>query len=234
MSMKYYLVDNLITPDPTDWRAVTQHDKTYTMEDLLEMIDFRKVGLSRSQIEAVMEEYGVVLAFILSQGGKVITPLFNITPTVGGVFTDKQDRFDKSRHSVNLRIQPGTQLQKVTGQIEPEKTSGSKPVPVVGTFFDQGSQTTDQQLTPGKIGRIGGTQLKFDPADAQQGIFFIQKSNKKETQVPTGDLLDNTGGTLTFLVPDKLPKGDYTVEVRSTMKGKELRSGKLQDTLTVA
>ena len=141
--MKYYLVDNPITPDPTDWRAVTQHDKTYTMEDILEMIDFRQVGLSRLQVEAVIEEYGVALTFILSQGGKVLTPLFNITPTVAGVFTDKQDRFDRSRHGINLRIQPGTQLQKVTEQIEPEKISGNKPAPVIGAFFDQGSQTTD-------------------------------------------------------------------------------------------
>ena len=50
--MKYYLIDNPITPDPNDMRAVTVHDKTYTMNDILEMIDYRKVGLSRSQITA--------------------------------------------------------------------------------------------------------------------------------------------------------------------------------------
>lgn len=83
------------------------------------------------------------------------------------------------------------------------------------------------------MARISGSQLKFDPADPAQGVFFVQLSNQKETQVPTVDVLDNTGGTLTFQVPDKLPKGDYTVVVRSTMKGKALRDGKLQDTLTV-
>lgn len=231
--MKYYLVDNPITPDPTDWRAVTQHDKAYTTDDIIEMIDHRKVGLSRSQIEAVLEEYGVALAFVLARGGKVLTPLFNVTPTVAGVFTDKQDRFEWGRHGVNIKVQAGTLLQKVANQITPEKVSNSKPAPVISAFFDKGSQTTDERLTPGKIARITGLQLKFDETDPKQGIFFIQRSNKKETQVPVAEVLDNTGGTLTFQVPTTLPLGDYTLEVRSTMKGSELRRGQYQDTLTV-
>ena len=231
--MKYHLVDNPITKDPTDWRAVTQHDETYTTEDIIKMIDHRKVGLSRSQIEAVFEEYGVALAFILARGGKVLTPLFNITPTVAGVFTDKQDRFERGRHGINIKVQAGTLLQKVADQITPEKVSSSKPAPVIDTFFDKGSQTTDERLTPGKMARITGLQLKFDETDPQQGIFFIQRDTKKETKVPVEDVLDNIGGTLTFQVPDKLPKGAYTVAVRSTMKGTTLRAGQYQDTLTV-
>ena len=170
---------------------------------------------------------------MLSQGGKVLTPLFNITPTVSGVFTDKQDRFERGRHGVNLRVRPGVQLQKVTEQISPEKVSSSKPAPVISTFFDKGSQTTDERLTPGKMAHITGAQLKFDETDAQQDIFLIQRDSKKGTNVPTVDLLDNTAGTLTFQVPDRLPKGTYTVEVRSTMKGNTLRTGQYQETLTV-
>lgn len=231
--MKYYLIDNAITPDPTDMRAVTLHDKSYTMNDILEMIDYRKVGLSRSQIEAVLQEYGAALAFILTQGDKVLTPLFNITPTVSGVFTDKQDRFERGRHGINIKAKAGTQLQKVADLIVPEKISSSKPAPLIDSFFDKGSQTTDERLTPGKMARISGIQLKFDEEDPQQGIFLIQRDNKKETPVPVGDILDNTGGTLTFQIPDKLPKGSYTLEVRSTMKGKVLRTGQYQDTLAV-
>lgn len=231
--MKYYLIDNPITPDPNDMRAVTVHNKTYTMNDILEMIDYRKVGLSRSQIEAVLREYGAALAFILTQGDKILTPLFNITPTVSGVFTDRHDRFDRNRHGINLKAKAGVEIQKVADLIVPEKITGNKPAPLIDSFFDKGSQTTDERLTPGKMARMNGLNLKFDETDPQQGIFLIQRDTKKETQVPVGDVLDNTGGTLTFQVPDKLPKGTYTVEVRSTMKGKTLRTGQYQDILAV-
>lgn len=152
---------------------------------------------------------------------------------MAGVFTDRHDRFDRNRHGINLKAKAGVEIQKVADLIVLEKITGNKPAPLIDSFFDKGSQTTDERLTPGKMARLSGLNLKFDETDPQQGIFLIQRDNKKETQMPVGDVLDNTGGTLTFQVPDKLLKGTYTVEVRSTMKGKTLRTGQYQDTLAV-
>ena len=56
---------------------------------------------------------------------------------------------------------------------------------------------------------------------------------QKKTKAPVADILDNTGRTLTFQVPNNLSKGAYTFEVRSTLKSKELRAGQYQDTLVV-
>lgn len=229
--MKYHLVDNPLTADPSDYRASTVHDETYTMDDLKEMIVHRSVGLTDSQVESVLEELVVAVVFLLKKGGKINTPLFKITPTVAGVFTDRKDGFDRARHSINLKLKPGLRLAKVSDLIEPEKINPPKSTPVVDEFVDKGSSSSDEFITPNKIARIIGSNLKFDESDPAQGIFFINTANKKEVKVDNADLLDNTGSKLSFQIPATLASAEYVVEVRSTMSGKDLRSGRSESML---
>ena len=46
-------------------------------------------------------------------------------------------------------------------------------------------------------------------------------------------ILRNTGRELSFLMPAPLKAGDYTVEVRARYGSERLRSGRLEQTLTV-
>jgi len=46
-------------------------------------------------------------------------------------------------------------------------------------------------------------------------------------------ILRNTGRELSFLVPAQLKPGDFTVEVRARYGSERLRSGRLEQTLTV-
>ncbi|MEQ9439683.1 MAG: DUF4469 domain-containing protein [Cyclobacteriaceae bacterium] len=231
--MKYYLVDNPLTPDPTDYRAETKHDKVYTLADLQEMITHRSVGLTDSQVASVLEELAVAIVFSLRKGGKIITPLFKITPTVAGVFTSRQDAFDRSRHHININLTAGSRLKRVAEQIDPVKVNAPMSAPVITEVFDKASGTTDEQLTPRKIARLYGTSLKFDENDPQQGIYLIQLSNKQETKVDTTDVIDNVNSKLTFQLPDVLPDGEYTIEVRTDVGFKEVRTGRYADVLTV-
>ena len=82
------------------------------------------------------------------------------------------------------------------------------------------------------MGQIIGHRLKFDPADPQQGIFFIA-SDDSETRVAI--VGKNKPGELIFLVPDGLASGEYLLEVRAIPRGShDLRTGALKATLTVA
>ncbi len=49
--------------------------------------------------------------------------------------------------------------------IVPEKITGNKPAPLIDSFFDKGSQTTDERLTPGKMACMSGLNLKFNETD---------------------------------------------------------------------
>ena len=70
-------------------------------------------------------------------------------------------------------------------------------------------------------GRLVGHRLKFDPADANQGAFFVAPAGEARVQV----VACNKPGELIFMVP-ALPAADYTLEVRATVHGSEdVRTG---------
>jgi hypothetical protein len=76
-----------------------------------------------------------------------------------------------------------------------------------------------------------GEELKFDPANAAEGIFFIAADN---TVTKATVIASRTEGKIVFSIPS-LPAGDYTLEVRKGYGSTNLvvRAGALQDTLIV-
>ena len=105
-----------------------------------------------------------------------------------------------------------------------------RPNPV--EFTDVNTGERDSLLTPGGMAQVVGHRLKFDPADAAQGISFVAEDGA-ETKV---DVVGrNKPADLMFIVPQSLAPGDYTLEVRAVTHGSdEVRSGALDAVLTVA
>jgi len=86
-------------------------------------------------------------------------------------------------------------------------------------------------LTPGGMAQVTGHRLKFDPADAAQGVYFVAEGGG-ETKV---DVVGrNKPAHLMFIVPQGLAPGDYTLEVRATVYSEDVRTGALDAVLTVS
>ena len=86
-------------------------------------------------------------------------------------------------------------------------------------------------MTPGGAARLVGYDLKFDPADPNQGAFFIAADNS-ETRAEI--LIHNMPRELSFLNP-ALPAGVYRLQVRAILNDTpDLRVGQLEEQLTVA
>src|SRR5699024_8087504 len=105
--------------------------------------------------------------------------------------------------------------------------------PMVRYFKDFSSDTVNQTLTPGAPAEIRGSDLKVDPADTSQGVFFIA-ADGTETRAAT--IMRNMPSNLIFMVPGGLAAGEYEVEVRMQPKDNstDIRSGRLNGTLTVS
>jgi hypothetical protein len=115
--------------------------------------------------------------------------------------------------------------------LEVEKVKAVKGGPELGIFIDVASNTQNDIITPGKMARILGEELKYDDADSNQGIFFINDENE-ETKVDM--VLDNLPKQLTFDIPASLVSGIYRLQVRSNYRSKDIRVGDLEEQLTVA
>jgi hypothetical protein len=113
-----------------------------------------------------------------------------------------------------------------------EKVLQPVPTPVLIQFEDVASQTTGGKLTPGGIGRVSGEELKYDPANNTEGIFFIAEDGA-ESKVAS--VAQRTEGRLIFSIPGGLAAGQYQLEIRKGYKsGKEIRKGSLPEPLLVS
>ncbi len=97
--------------------------------------------------------------------------------------------------------------------------------------MQDGSGERNSVLTAGGMGQLTGHRLKFDPADANQGIFFVAEDNSATRVEIVGR---NKPGDLMFTVPALSPS-DYRAEVRVIMSGGvQIRTGALLAMLTVS
>ena len=91
--------------------------------------------------------------------------------------------------------------------------------------------STNSTLTPGGAGRILGGQLKFDPADPRQGVFFVARD---ESETRANLLIRNMPSEVTVVVPSLKP-GTYRLRVRAAFgSSDDIRTGSLEASLTVS
>lgn len=231
MAIKYALYDNQMTSDPEDYMAQVQHDKTLSLDDLIEVMIGRGSTVTKAEALSVLEEFFEAITTALKNGDAINTELFNISVSLRGVFTNINDRYDSNRHHAKINLQASTRLKKILSELEFTKTEASKPAPTLQDFKDIASDTHNDTLTAAGVGHIMGSRLKVDTEDAIQGVFFIAE-NGTETKATT--YIRNKPSELIFMIPGGLASGEYALEVRTVFRGtKELKKGRLLELLTV-
>jgi hypothetical protein len=231
MPIKYYLQPNPVTPDPNDQSARVLPNASLTLEDIIAKMMQRGTTVTEADTRAVLNLFFNVVSDEVADGNFVNLPLANIRVGISGVFTSITDSFDPSRHSIRATLSPGLLLSEKMQKVRLEKTLQPLPSPVILEFLNINTNTTNSVLTPGGIGQIVGEELKFNPDNPQEGIFFVA-ADGTETKVQI--IASRTEGKLVFSIPT-LPAGNYTLEVRRAYtKENIIRKGVLSDTLTVA
>jgi len=233
MPIHYALFENNVTSDPDDYAAVVQAIDSADLDALIRRMLERGSTTTRADILAVMEDAIGACESLLLDGMRVnFGGLVELFPRMRGIFTGVTDSFDPSRHSVDVGANPGIRVrQTVRDQATVTKDEAIKPSPNPLEYRDVGSDTTNDQVTPGNIGQLSGSRLKYDPAQADEGIFFLPTAGGAEIKVTT--VQKNKPAQLVFLVPALMP-GTYYLEVRARMRAlADLRTGRLDAVLTV-
>jgi len=227
----YSLTKDRMNPEKGGYIAkVSQWAKT-DLDDILDYMVAEGTGLTRPQALAYLEKLTQTVEHFIELRGGVTTPLFRIQTTISGVFRNKGDKFDPERHQINLRITPGTRLEDLKSRLKLEKENSRDHTPSPVVFIDAASNTTNESATPQSIATIRGHDLKFDPKDLRQGVFFVPETGSGNVRV---NFYSNIKATeIYFLIPP-LPSGNYTIVVQAIMRRhKSVRAGALQKLITV-
>jgi hypothetical protein len=232
MSIHYILRRNTLATNPYPYRAAVKSVETIEFEELIEHIIARETTVGESDIRSVITDFIKVVETFVLQGMNVNTPLANFRASIKGGFDSPDDGFDPERHQVVARVSAGKRLRQTIANrarvVKEEIPEKRKPLPFL--YLDVVSGEENSTLTPGGMGRLHGHRLKFDPADATQGIFFVHSDH---SETPVEVVGENLPAKLIFTVP-ALPAGDYRLTVRAVVGSSgEVRSGTLDETLTV-
>lgn len=232
MAIKYYLQPNPITPDPNDQSARVISNQVHDVESITREMLKRGSTITEADVSAVLKVFFDVVTDEVAKGNNVNLPLVNIKPGINGVFTNAVDSFDPSRHIKKANVSSGILLTQKLVAAKVEKVTQAIAAPALIQFTDVNTQNTNSILTPGGIAQVVGEELKFNPANAAEGIYFVA-SDGTATKV---DIIANrTEGKLVFSIPTTLITGSYILEVRKGY-GKTtivVRTGSLQDALQV-
>lgn len=231
ITLKYYLIENLLTPDPSDYRAQVEMSRSFTMSDVVTEMLKRGTSMTPTDVNAVLNLFHQVIGDLITDGYAINLPLCNGQVSISGVFTGPDDSFDSNRHVLKYNLNPGLLIRDAAKKIKTEKTDPADKLPYIEQYLDVLSQTTDDVLTSKGIGEIQGSRVGFDAADPEQGIWFVA-TDGTETKVAT--MAMNKPSKLIFMVPE-LAAGEYELLLKVRYyNGKMLRKVVHRKLLTVS
>lgn len=233
MELNYQLHRNYLTDEDGDYAAHVRPNGIADLEAVItHMIKQKGATAVRGEVLSTLEDFFSAIEDLLAQGFTVSTPIARFHLSVGGKFASSDESFEPSRHQIRPRVTAGPRLKRnIPLLVQVARTPLQPQTPVPEAYFDAGSNTRDQALTPCSIGRVTGYYLHFEPLDDPAlGVFFIGAGGEVRATIYS----ENKPGRLHFLVPDLAP-GKYHLEVRTRPNGNgKLRQGMLDALLTVA
>lgn len=232
MTINYALFENHLTSDPDDYAAQVRIAGSADLDAIARRILEEGSTVGEADVMAVLIAAVAACESLLLEGMRVnLGDLCQLFPRISGVFHGPTDHFDPARHRLDVGASPGKGVRKAVreeGQVA--KVESVKPAPTLMRYGDLASGEVNGTLTPGNIGTVDGHRLKFDPDQADEGIFLVAAAG--ETKVAMTQ--KNKPGQLVFLVPTGLAPGEYHLEVRARMReSSEIRTGRLDATLVV-
>ena len=233
--LKYALRENLLTPAPDKYMAQTADVRSYTLDEIINLMMEKGSSVTRADAAAVLQVYGEVCALLVANGAALNTPLMNASMSISGVFDGANDSFDRRRHAVNLNMTAGTLLRDALASVKCEKTQIASTDPYITEVKDVVSDTVNSALTKGGIVQITGSRLKFDAKDETQGIFFVPETG---APVRATVVAENKPARLTALIPQTLDAGIRYIEIRTKLLDnnkslKTMKTGRFAKPLTV-
>jgi hypothetical protein len=204
-------------------------------------------GLTRSDIVSVLEAEKAVIYDLLSEGGAVTTDLFNVFPSIQGVFSGAEDAFDHKRHRVKIHLTEGVGLRAVEELVKTKKIAPLQTGARISSVTDVKTGSVNRLLTPGKNLRIHGSKIKLNGDDPSVGVYFTLAGSevKAGTTVPVGapvpalapgvkvdgtDIVDNKPSELVVIIPALSP-GTYYVKLVTQFTGSAKPSKSLHTAL---
>lgn len=227
--IRYSLYLNKLTPDPDDYTARPINTPVFGLEDIITMATAEGKTMTEEEMRSAYSSMEKAMVEIISKGGNVQLSIFNTSFSISGVFNDDEENFTAGKHTLNLNMNAGERLVAAAQRNRLKRVKASAYSPTPTKLEDVASGTVNEVVSPGNTACLKGESLKINPEQSDEGIFFV---NDKGQATPVTQIARNMPGELVFLIPPRLAKGAYHLEVRNRSY-QELAVGRLKVALAV-
>jgi hypothetical protein len=229
MPIPYVLAPNELT-DKGGYFVRMRSAGRADLETIADRIVARGSTVGKADVLAVLYLLIQVCIDLILEGWRVhLGGLVRLYCHVEGLFDAHDDAFDPRRHILKGTAQAGPRLNEALqnrGQLRRQESRRQNPNPQ--RFTDVVSGAHDS-LTPGGMGRLVGSRLKFDPTAEDEGLFLIDAAGEAHRLL----VGHNTDSLLIFSLPH-LPPGVYYLETRACPTHTAIvRTARLAQTLSV-
>lgn len=214
-SIKVYWQKNPLvkTADGKDsYRARTKPSPIGEKEWIDRMM-LKNTGLARSTIEAVLSVADESLDELVKEDHSLSCRFGIYWPGAKATTDNPSVSFNSLAHQKTLQItRPYAKRNLLDGipyqQIDPPNL----PVPLLQVLLDLSTKAQNSQLSPGHSAKLNGSHLQFEEQSAEQGVFFINSTDKSEVRAE--EYISISQGEISFLIPPDLPAATYKLELR--------------------
>jgi len=232
-----WLMDNPLTEDPNDFTLKVKAGNMVTTEDIAKALQAEGCEFQLESLIDILNRGDRIIRNKLLSGFSVGTGVFYAYPSVSGVWRDRNETFDDSRHKVGVNFQLSAALREGVKQVGVEVLGVSSGGPEISGVTDTWTGELNGLITPDEAVSVKGRniQLVGEEGDAI-GIRFIRVDDGTETELEMRRLTENKPSSLSFRVPELAP-GDYWLELTTRYsKGaltKEPRTVRFEKVLNV-
>jgi hypothetical protein len=182
----FYLIENIITPDPKDKIAKVRTGKTKKIDDIAERIVKERTEYRLETIVNILTLANTVKLDFLSQGNSVNDGIVILEPTITGTFVETTD-FDESRHTCVINAHVTNSVQAMLKQVKGSysgltvENGGASITGVIDSF----TGSANEVITPEKIVTITGNKIRIVPEEGETVESCITYTNLATDAVVT-------------------------------------------------
>ena len=201
---------------------------TVELEEFFNIMARGRTTLTRTEVSGAMQLYKEELIRLLSEGKAVKTPTGTFHFSASGSLAAIDGSFlpdsPATNHGIRLHHKADRAFEEAA-KLELSTERDERPdlsLPVLTTVIVAGEGQPDAPLRASDTAEIKGLRLRFDPADADQGVFFVDQAGVESRSARYPLILP---GTIHALVPAGLATGAYKVKLRAAVNGKDITEG---------
>jgi hypothetical protein len=212
----------------TEWLDIIEYDK------LIDIMATGRTTLTKPDISGCLELFMEEIAKLVADGKRVKTGLGSFYLCASGslgshdqAFTPREGELD---HALNLHFRPERGFESdICSKVQLARGKNyDKAQPAI---LSAASVKTDAPMSaaPGDFIRVEGQRLRFDKANQEEGLFFVNGHETRAVQYATV-----SPSLVIAQVPPDLAAGSYLLALRSMAGSKSLHEGRAKANLVIA